>query len=97
MCDESKGLAWTLSILVALVFLSGGPCHASAQQTIFDKSPSEVGQNASRVSEPPRLQIDETSFDFGTISIDQAGIVRHPFKVRNLGSGELQIMRVTPG
>jgi hypothetical protein len=81
--------------MAALMLLFCGFRHASAQQTVFEKPPAEIGQNASRVSEPPRLQIDETSFDFGTI--DEGEIVRHAFKMRNLGSGELQITRVNPG
>ena len=95
MCYEPKRLARTLSIATALVLLTLGPRHASAKQTVFDKPAPETGQNASQASQPPRLQIDETSFDFGTI--DEGEIVRHAFKVRNLGSGELQITRVTPG
>lgn len=95
MYDEPNRMAWKLSAVAALVLLFCGPRHASAQQTVFDKPPSEIGQNATRVSEPPRLQIDETSFDFG--NKDEGEIVRHAFKVRNLGSGELRINQVNPG
>jgi hypothetical protein len=95
MCYESKGLARTLSIVVALLLLSCGPHHAPAQQTVFDKPAPETAPNAPQASAPPRVQIDETSFDFGTV--DEGEIVRHAFKVRNLGSGELQIARVNPG
>ena len=95
MCYEPRRLARTLSIVAALVLVSCGSRHASAQQTVFDKPASETSQNASQASQLPRLQIDETSFDFGTV--DEGEIVRHAFKVRNLGSGELQIARVNPG
>jgi hypothetical protein len=93
-CDN-KGSAWALVVVVVLVLLSGGLCYGSAQQTAPGKPSPEAAQNASTTNPPPALQMGETSFDFG--DVDEGETIRHDFKVKNTGAGELQITRVSPG
>jgi hypothetical protein len=92
-CDR-RGSSGTLVVFVSLLVLLYGAPSAFGQQTTFPAPPSEGARDVANAIEP-RVKADEVSFDFGEVG--EGETVRHDFKVKNLGLGELQITQVSPG
>ncbi len=76
------GLVASIAILGGIVFLSNNSKNAGAEQKLANV-PASNGS----------LTIDETSFDFGTISMAK-GKVTHNFKIKNIGNAALAISKV---
>jgi hypothetical protein len=55
-----------------------------------DAAPAPAGSAAA--TDAPKLELDATSFDFGSVS--EGDSLKHVFKVRNTGAGPLKIERV---
>ncbi len=90
-----RGSAWKPILVAVSMLLICGVRFAQAQQTPPGKTSRESAQNTTQANQPPQLQADETSFDFGEVK--EGEVIRHDFVVKNLGTGELQITRVNPG
>ena len=56
-------------------------------------SPQEAA--AAQTAGPPSVELSETVFDFGRVSVGNDYV--HAFKVRNTGTGVLNIRKIMPG
>jgi len=58
-------------------------------------APAQEPVSLASVQDGPSLQLSEASFDFGEMSESKSYV--HDFKIKNAGTAELQIKKVTPG
>jgi hypothetical protein len=66
-------------------------------QEIATAQPAQPAQppQASGTNGTPAVQLSETSFDFGVVS--EGNDYLHAFKIRNTGTGVLEIKKIVPG
>jgi len=77
----------TVSMFIPLVY-------ANTPEAAQDKARQEIAL-AGPETGTPRIEIPETFFDFGDVKDGDDYV--HPFTVRNLGTGVLEIEDVLPG
>jgi len=70
---------------------TGTPQEVAAAQTTG--TPKEVA--ATQTAGQPEAEVSETFFDFGKVSDGNTYI--HAFKIRNTGTGVLEIRKIIPG
>jgi len=82
----------TLLLLIAVACIGTSCAHKGEPPGAVSKQ--EVSSAAS--SGVPAMQVAETSHDFGAVK-DTEGEVVHEFKIKNVGTGVLQLRKVLPG
>lgn len=98
MHSRSRYLLWIFSL--CLLVSCAHREDASRQVSQQPVPPAVPAASAAQVAVPsvgsaPTIQLEETSHNFGTVSEDLR--YAHSFKIRNTGSGMLEIKKVLPG
>lgn len=87
------GHAWVACLALSFLFLSG--CGSESSSTVTSTAttaataPTAATATSTTAGTGGRIQMAETSFDFGTVHVEQQ--VEHSFEIRNVGPGVLNL------
>ena len=97
MMHQRKRLSgrWLAGLCMTLVLLAGASTVTAKPKQAGNPAPDSSPGAAPPNPAGPHAQLDETTFDFGEVM--EGSTVSHDFKVKNTGTGELQITQVRPG
>jgi len=88
-----RGFVFLSKTIVIMIVLTFSVCLAQGWSGT-DQKP--IGSNdLEKRGAFPKIQFDETSFDFGTVYQDKS--LKHTFNFKNIGTGVLRIDKVKGG
>ena len=88
-----KGFVSLSKTIVFMLVLTFSICLAQGSSDI-DQQDGE-SNDVKKQDSFPKIQLDETSFDFGTVYQNKR--LKHPFTFKNIGTGVLLISKVKAG
>jgi len=88
-----RGFVSLSKTIVIMIVLTFSICLAQGRSGTDQQ---DIGSNELKKQGAfPKIQLDETSFDFGTVYQDK--ILKHTFIFKNIGTGVLVIKKVKAG
>ncbi len=85
----------TFGLAVWLFLVPLGCAHSPDSAGSMTKQQENAAAQPSGTTGTPAVQLSETAFDFGVVG--EGSVYVHAFKIRNTGTGVLEIKKIVPG